>query len=175
MVTSTWVPTTPTSPGRCRTWSCRRSGSIRPWRSCRKWRWGRPRASADCDARHQRWERRVDLRAASVHHLDNLTNGLRRAVQLRALGVGERYVDNLEQTAGAETGRHTGEHTAHAVLALEKHRAGQYLACVVVDGVDHLRHRGARRVVGTAGLEQVHDFSSAVARALHNSLAPIGG
>ena len=62
-----------------------------------------------------------------------------------------------------------------AVLALEQHSAGQDRLAVAQDGVDHLGHRGGRRVEGAARLEQRHDLRATVAGARHERLDALRG
>ena len=82
----------------------------------------------------------------------------------------------IDEATRAEPARHAGEETGDPVLALEMHSAGQHLARVEHDGVDHLRHRRARRVVRAARLEQVDDLRAAVPRALLGLIAvPVDG
>src|ERR1022692_5128312 len=89
--------------------------------------------------------------------------------------IGERDIDHFEEAALAEPAGHAGEQPVDAVLALEMHGARQHLAGIEHDRVDHLRDRGARRVEGAARLEQVYDFGTAVASALHDALEALGG
>src|SRR5258706_6399707 len=130
-------------------------------------------ASADQHSGADGGQRRVDLRAPRVDDLEHVVDRARTAMQRLGLVGHQLDLDHLDGTARTETAGHTGEDAAQTELTVEAHAAGQHLAGVEQDGVDHLRRGGAGRVEGAAGLEQVDDLGAAVAGALHDLLQAV--
>ena len=83
---------------------------------------------------------------------------------------GQFDLDDLLGAARAQFHRNADEQAVDAVFAFEINGAGQNLLLVLQDGFHHFDCRGGRRVVGRAGLQQVHDFGAAFARAVHDGV-----
>ena len=103
----------------------------------------------------------VDHRLGGPHRF----GGLR---QLRALGVGERDLEDLLEAVAPQLARDTAEHVLEPELALEPGRARQNPPLVERDGLHHLHGRRAWRVVRRARLEEGHDLGPAVSRPVHD-------
>src|SRR5512141_284894 len=104
---------------------------------------------------------------------EQLAHRIRRPAKRRLLVGRELDLHDLLDTLASELDRNAQVDAGHPVLPLEIRRAGEDLLLVLQDRLDHFRDRGRGRVVGRPRLVVVHDFDSAVPRALDDRVDPL--